>query len=236
MDSSALITYQELINNILILTNKDNSEYWRYEAIGLNILRNFRLQHMNHIQVVELAMDDNHRIKLPDDCLWVKCIGFPKNGRLWTITRDDRIYLGMSIVNGIIKSDSDTLELIPEHTKHGYNARGRNSYNFTIDYNSRQIVITGSDQVTMTIHYISSGISITGDTFIPAECISSLESAIIYRAELNDSEKPITAVRGQLLRGEMKSNIAFLRKLYTTYTPDEWHDMFLKNQSQGVIR
>jgi len=234
MDSPSAITLKELIYSSLNKANLDNTEYDRFERISIDLIRKFHLHHFQDIKIVEIEMDVNHRVKIPDDCLWVKAIGYPKHGRLWTITRDDKIYQAESMVSGVLSSDSDTLENIQEHPKYGYAARGRNKYGFTINYSTRELIITGTPLINITIHYLSSGLSMDGDSFIPAEAINALQAAIIFDANAYDA-KSSNAYTARL-RQNYKSELYELRKIYTTHTTDEWHDMFLRTQTQVVTR
>jgi hypothetical protein len=234
MDSNAVITYNQLIKNILAALNEGADEFWRYEAIGLQVITDFQIHHMETTQVFQGTLDINHRIALPADCIRVKAIGYPKNGRLWTITRDDKIYTGESIVNGVLASDSDTLEL-REHRNNGYGAVGSNKYTFTVDYNTRGIVILGTpDTQVFTISYLSSGISLEQNTLIPAEANMALTSAIIFKSIVFD--KKITDAYARRVEAQYKEEVFKLRRFYSTYNVDEWHDMILRNQSQVITR
>ena len=232
-DSEALMTYSELINNILISKKINDDERYRYEAIGLQVITDFHIHHMESIQTFKATMDDMHRINLPKDCIRVKALGYPKGGRLWKITRDDEIYTNQSLVDGNMSSDSDTVIVNPNPGQ-GYSTVGSNKYNFTIDYNSRQAIITGTPIIEITVYYLSSGIKVNADIFIPVEANFALQAAIIHKATIFDAKIPDFLVKRY--KQEYKEEVFKLRRLYSTYTVDEWHDAFLRNSSQVVSR
>ena len=236
-DSSAVTTLKEIVYSAMNLLDEDNTQYYRYYQISLDLLRQFNLLHICGTNVIELEMDDNHRLAMPDDCLLITDIGIPRDGKLWSLTRRDDIYKGQSIKNGVLSTDSDTtdaviLNAVPEE---GYNATGgKNSYYYTFDYINRKIIISGTPKVTITVYYKSSGISLTRTTYIPFGASLALQQAIIYQSKVNDRTQ--TEVYIRRLKGEMDRQVKIMRKTMRPLTIDEIKDVWYSSLHQTIRR
>jgi hypothetical protein len=233
----ALTTLEDIVNSVINRLDEDNSQYERYYQIAIEQLTEFNMLHIKGFNVVELGMDSNHRVKMPDDCMRVLAIGIPYLGRLWNFTQDNNIYRGQSIKNGILSTDSDTPDasVVEQSERIGYSARGGvNEFYYTFDYNERKIIISGTPTTNVTIHYISSGISESGVTYLPLEAKNALVDSIIYNSIVNSRIIP----DNQKERAERKfaKSIRKLSIFYKTRTIDQIHDAWLKTLRQTAKR
>jgi len=237
MDTTAQTTLKEIVYGVLNILNEDNTEYMRYFRILLDVIVDFKIFHIKGVNVVEIQMDDNHRIQLPDDCIRVTAIGIPVDGKMWTFTRENKLYLGQSIKSGVLTTDSDTTDgnIEDRDSKYGYSATGgKNQYYYTIDYTNRTIVISGSPKTMVTIYYISSGISSDTTTYLPIETKNAFQAALIYKSKIYD--KTLSLGERQLIEKEYRKEVTKLRLSNTMRNIDDIHDSWLKSLRQTIQR
>jgi hypothetical protein len=188
MDSAAQITLDELINSVMFSLEEDNTNYLKYFNIALKVIRDFHMHHMKGIRHEELELDLVNRVSLPSDCLRVIAIGVPYLGRLWQFTIDDKLLRNTSVSGGLEIRDSTQGELdVKNDESFGYDTKGGvNKWYYTIDYTDRKIIISGQTVSTITLHFISDGISLDSITYIPTTAQMALESAIIFYAQIRN--------------------------------------------------
>jgi hypothetical protein len=233
----ALTTLEDVVNSVLNRLNEDESQYIRYYQIAIEQLVDFNLFQIRGFNVVELSMDDNHRVMMPSDCIRILAIGVPYLGRLWQFTKDDSIYRGQSIKNGILSSDTDMADgnVVEQSIDNGYAVRGGvNEFYYTIDYNQRKILISGTPKTPITLHYVSSGISEEGVTYLPLEAKNALVACIIHKAKLYD--RSVNLGEKAIYEKEYAKQSRKLKILQTTLSIDTLHDAWLKTIRQTAKR
>jgi hypothetical protein len=239
MDISTQISLEEVINNVLIWLDEDRSKYARYKAIALGCIPLFNVQHIRSVNVKECLLDHMNRIQIPDDCIKIVAIGIPVNGRMWTLTMDRKMYRGTSIQGGIEISDSDTKDknVIEEGPFIGYGAVGaRNVGYYNIDYKERSVTISTNHLTTntITIHYLSSGISADDTTYIPLEALEPLVKCIVHNAQIYLPK--VSLGQKQINEKAYSISVYQLSKVYKTKTIDEWYDSYYKTLKQTPKR
>jgi len=236
MDSSEQITLDEVIYSAMNILDEDETKYFKYFQISLEVLRDFKMHHMKGIKHAELELDSLNRILMPTDCIRVIAIGLPYGGRLWTFTLDDELLRNTTISGGMEIRDADQGEKdVVNSNATGYDtAGGVNNWYYTCDYNERKIIISGESITTsITIHYISSGIELNAVTYVPASVLLALRSAIIYYSTIYN--KDISANQKSLNEKLYKEEVLKYRH-FNMPTLSEIRDTYLKTIKQTAKR
>jgi len=236
MDSSEQITLDEVIYSAMNILEEDETKYFKYFQISLEVLRDFKMHHMKGINHAELEMDSRNRLSLPSDCIRIVTIGLPYLGRVWTFTIDDELLRNTTIKGGIEIRDATKGEIdVVNDDITGYDtAGGVNDWYYTIDYNARTIIISGKTiSEPVTIHYISSGISLDSVTYVPASALLALRSAIIFYANVYKTD----VIGDQKTRNEKlyKEEIAKYQH-FNMPSLTQIRDIYLSTVKQSVKR
>lgn len=191
---SGYTTLKEVaLNAILGMGRKGNTQfYFPFVQYAIRGYKKLNLFHLPMPKVAYLAMSDINTVQLPDDYLSFYSIGVPYKGRLWTFTKDQSLVSPDSEDCGegelttaggedIVKGDTGTL------TGYGL-AGGVNEYYFKLDLPNNRIIINGLTARTLTLVYISTGISMSEETFIPKIAEEALIAFIHWQRLQYDDE------------------------------------------------
>jgi hypothetical protein len=109
---------------------------------------------------------------------------------------------------------------------------GNNDYNFLPDWDRRKVYINGIPSGTVIMTYISSGISLTGDTYIPAHTSLAIDRWLRLRqAEIEG----LGINERQLRRREYDHEMMMLRRINLP-SSSEFKDILLGLTTQTPIR
>jgi hypothetical protein len=172
MDLKGYVTVRQLANSAIEQMGKkgEMSMYFkmvRYIIRGYKQLNQFSL---NMPKVAKLYMNNINCIDIPEDYMGFVSLGVPYKGRVWTFTRDDKLINPDGFVCGEDTLDGETGEttVIGNTTIAGYGVvGGGNDYYYKIDLPNHRIIINGFPRTTVTLNYISTGISMSSETWIP---------------------------------------------------------------------
>ena len=98
----------------------------------------------------------------------------------------------------------------PEHDFYGHHephyseGGGKNLWYYRLDEENNRILIYGLPLTEATLFYKSTGINLTGETFIPSIAEEALIAWVHYQQALGDSDKGMIAIRSQILDNALK--------------------------------
>lgn len=221
--------------------------YKRYAQIVIEGFTDLNLFHIQNIEVVYLIMDEAKLINVPSDYVdWVK-IGYPVNGKLVTITKDDNILLPREFQDGtdvgnIDNVGPDSISSFIAHYKDGrfvgglYGLRGGNNRAyFRYDRERRQFAFTGdTPRSEIVLEYISNGVSLGSSTTIPRQAVKALLSWTHWQT--GEFDRKVPANEKERRKNLYYEDVQELRSLEYTPTMDEYRDAMYKLYRQGPKR
>lgn len=231
-DTSALITFDQLIQGMMLKGGHLESDYTRMVQIAIDGYRELNLTVLPEGRNVEkFTMDTNYIIYMPDDLIMVNRICVPLDGLLWPLTNNEKIVPTTSLVGGAETLDTEDGEGV-DITSLGsaYSTRGgRNTEGyFKVDYKKRRIIFRNVNRTEVLLDYNTSGVSLTETTYIPTYAKIALEAYIrLYMEYNNPIPNPNTIAIFQdlyntqksICRGIKFSLTDFLDSIYRTYSP-----------------
>jgi len=238
MDLKGYVTIRQLANSAIEQMGKkgEMSMYFkmvRYIIRGYKGLNQFSL---NMPKMAKLAMNNINCVDLPDDYMQFVSLGIPYKGRVWTFTREDRLITPDGVVCGV-----DTLSTAAgENTTIGLSqvsgygvGGGNNEYYYKLDLPGNRIIINGFPKVTVTLHYISSGISMDSETWIPRIAEEALIAWCQWQRVVYDDSVP-GSIKAQYKQEyiEKENEIKFTEMP----TLDEFYDAIYETFTQGLKR
>ena len=241
MDTPALTT----IDKIAASYANSKGEYgkqnkWRYMQIILEGYQDWNVFHNSAKKVMWYAgtVDSHGVIDWPSDMYDYIKIGTPINGQIVTLTRNDNLDIPIGLecgqVTGVDLSQSIGGEpLYWNWTTVDYAATGGHNFAYyRSDKDNRRTVFQGDCLGRLiVIEYISSGVSLSGDTWIPTELTQLLKLYLNWQLKFYADDKNTEyAAREYSIEKDkiMKFNWAF--------RPDEFLDMIRSTFTRAVKR
>ena len=172
-DSKGVITLKDIVLNVQndIGPQADAGNYFRFLQFAIRGMKKLRLFDLNIVNTARLDMSDINTVTLPDDYVNFCALGVPYKGRMWTFTKEGKMISPSSESCGKEVLDSDKGEGID--ISDGYNVSGYgvpgggNLYYMNIELKNNRIVLSGFNRTTVILKYISTGVSMNDETYIP---------------------------------------------------------------------
>jgi hypothetical protein len=190
-------TLKEVVMNVLSgMGTKANMQYYfPFMQYAIRGYKKLNLFHLPMPKVAYLPMSDIGTITLPADYLSFLALGIPYKGRLWTFTKDQGLINPDSESCGVQATDTDSGEGIVKGdtgSLTGYGLQGGvNEYYYKIDLPNNRIIINGLTTETVTLVYISTGISMSEETMIPKIAEEALISYVHWQRVQYDDSIPL---------------------------------------------
>jgi hypothetical protein len=234
-DTSALITFDQLIQGMMLKGEHPDSEYNRMIQIAIDGYRELNLVVLPEGRNIEkFTMDSNYIVYMPDDLILVNRICVPIDGELWPLTKRDSIVPTTSESGGSEVLDEDDGEGVDVTNKGIYYSRkgGRNYEGyFRPDYRKRRIIFRNVSRTEVLMDYVTSGVDLTETTYIPIYAKTALEAYIRLYQEYNKMQpnpnniaiyKDLYDTQKSICRGIKFSMTDFLDTIYKTYSPTSY--------------
>lgn len=231
-DTSALITFDQLIQGMMLKGEHQESDYNRMIQISIDGYRELNLTVLPEGRNIEkFTMDSNYIIYMPDDLILVNRICVPIDGELWPLTKRDSIVPTTSELAGAEVLDAEDGEGVDVVNRGIYYSRkgGRNYEGyFRPDYRKRRIIFRNVSRTEVLMDYTTSGVDLTEVTYIPTYAKIALEAYIRLHQEYNKMRPNPNNIaiyqdlydrQKAICRGVKFSMTDFLDTIYETYSP-----------------
>lgn len=231
-DTSALITFDQLVQGMMMKGEHQESEYVRMLQIAIDGYRELNLTVLPEGRNIEkFDMDSNYIIYMPDDLILVNRILVSIDGKMWPLTKDDGIVPTTTLSGGSETLDAEAGEGVDiSNLGTMYSTRGgRNTEGyFRPDYRKRRIIFRNVSRTDVLMDYTTSGVDLTEVTYIPVYAKGALEAYIrLYQEYSKMSPNPNNVALYQdlynrqksICRGIKFSLTDFLDSIYRTYSP-----------------
>ena len=215
-NTTALKTIKNIVKKTLVRSGKDMSHYKRFYDICVDGLRDLRLNHVKEgLELAKFDVDQTlYTVEFPDDLIKFIGVGVAYNGQIWPLSHKGKINTTTTTTAGVEDFDSDIGEGINLNNSiwTGYQAKGGLNVSgyFVVDYANRRLMLRNFTGTQVWMYYVTSGISLTADTFIPIIYEPTLMSYILMSEEAYKAEgNPNLYERYKSL---YDTNLRFLRK------------------------
>jgi hypothetical protein len=257
MDTSRQKTLKRVVNEIILENDIAKSQYNRLLSFAIRGVQKINLFfYGTTMKCAKIITDSNYMADLPSDYLDFVAIGIPCNGELISFTRDKRLIRTTTTENGVQVLEENNGEGVIKHqdNRWGYGATGgKNEYLYMIDLNIGKIIINSNEfqkyvtqpfdstinefgKKELQLWYMSSGVSLDGETMIDSVATASLSAYVMYQYSLRSpSKSKADVMKIQMLQREYENEINAVKMLRGSRSADEWTDFFcsLMHQSPG---
>ena len=231
-------------------------QYNRYLQFAIDCFRELNLKVMRRVEVAYLTINDIGVVSLPSDFVDYIAIGINRGGEVITLTKNDKLMLPRNYTDGELvpisydSSDISSYSLDTTSnvvfTDHFYQGEyvpalyglggGFNEGYYRIDYENRLLVIKNDllRGQEVILEYISTGISLTGSTIVPVQCLPSIKAYIHWKRVANDKKEPLH--EKQTKERQYIIETRKLNAVEQSFTKDEYLDVKYKHTKQTLKR
>jgi hypothetical protein len=251
LNTPAVVTLRQCVMSAINRAGLDTKRLEQLMAIGVECLTELNLFNTTWFKVVYLPISDINTVALPSDYIdYVKPPAIVVNGRIWTLTQDDSLPLQAEMVCGDPQNppvDNTTIEgyesmdvtdyinNISTYSHQYGTSGGQNVAYFRIDKESRLIVLKGSVPGTsILLEYVSSGISLEGETLVPREVMATIRQYVIWQSIENNSLVPMNEKERK--KEQYEDQLKLLTHFQSMFTCDEFKDTLYGASKQTAKR
>lgn len=230
-DTSALMTFDQLIQGMLLKSELPESYYSRMLQLAIDGYREMNLTVLPEGRNIEkFDMDSNYIIYMPDDMILLNRAMVDIDGSMWPLTKDMDIVPTTTMSGGSETLDPDVGEGIDIIRRGIYYSKtgGANTEGYyRPDYRKRRIIFRNVSRTNVLLDYTTSGVDLTEVTYIPVYAKIALEAYVRLYLEYNKiTPNPnliaiyqnLYSQQKAICRGIKFSLTEFLDTIYKTYS------------------
>lgn len=165
-DTAATISLQTLVKRFVLKYKINEDDYVNYLEHAADCLRDLNISHLSYAIQTNLTLDSVGKVAFPTDM-----IDFIALGKI----EDDVYYTFVQSTDLSVPTTSEV------HTDGDWNR-----YFYYLDWPNRIIYCQTLQAETVTLRYISSGISTSVDTVVPVQCTQVMDAYLRWMQSLMD--------------------------------------------------
>jgi hypothetical protein len=236
MATNALIPVEEAVTRFLLKYKKPTEDFVSYLEHAGNALREFMIYDSKEYRTVKISVSALGIIEMPVDMIGFKEVAVAKNGEWWAMTEKPDMVNTTTTTAGIEGHSTTFGEgvAIRNGKTDTYGAKGAiNQYYFMLDWKARRIFLDGIISDTVLLKYISSGIEISGTTYMPDMFTNTLDAYLLWK----ETYWMRDLVRERMPRQQDYVNERLrLRNYINSLTAKQWYDLIWGSFTQTPKR
>lgn len=187
-------TLKHIVQKALWYAKREPNEYYRFHELALDGLRELRLHHVHEgLKFAKLTQSSIGTVDFPEDMIEFRGIAVPVAGKLVWLTRNNDIVMTTTMVLSQETQDSDDEEGVDilDSATSGFYARGGVNLDgyYNIDYQNRRIFLNSVTRTEVVLAYITSGVEVSEETYVPTKYEQVLIAWIVWRDSMYDESR-----------------------------------------------
>jgi len=181
-ETNGLKSLEQVVNEFLFKTKRAKDEYFRFFQFAIDGVRHMRMLHMKGVgKWVKLNLNANGTIAMPDDYVSFIGVVVPIAGQFWYLTEKENLVI--TTTGGVIDPDEGEGVDINDSYSGGYAGSGGVNLEgyFKIDERYRRIWINSTDRTKVILLYNSSGVNLTGTTYVPQRAVEPIHTFMLTK-------------------------------------------------------
>jgi hypothetical protein len=221
MDSPAIVKISNVVMSYLNEIGQGTDDFFRLlQIVTEGLSTELNVTHAYSIKAYFTTVSSVNTVDFPSDLIKLSRVGILIDGLVYTLTKNNNIALNQGDICGVEMVADENLDAQRMPTTLNY-ARGGGFNIASYTVNDRTVIFKGSlaDQ-TIVLEYKSSGINMSGETFIPTLLIPPLKEYLNWR--LTKADKSAS----QLSKFEAKKEFYRVKREYIKRkNPFNMHDV-----------
>ena len=236
-DQTATTTIRKVVNKCRARGRISEAEDMDLFQLVIDTMKDLSLFTLPYKQITKITVDSLGRVQLPKDYLMFLGIGVPRNGRIFTFTKDKSIVQTTDQTYAVeaVNTEYGEGQKLPLVVSYAYGAGGGlSNTNFVLNERRGFIQLTDFVGTEATLYYVSSGISESPDgVTIPLVAEEAVIAGVLWKHIVYDQNANINEKRErERLFGDAELDI----KRLSFPTVDEIMDNYYKDLYQTVKR
>ena len=234
--SAAVTEIGKIVDKYLLKYVLPQDNYFTYLQHACDCFREINLRHSNNVVTTKIAVSSLGIIEMPTDMIGFGHVFIPINGEWWSFTKKPRKVTTTTTTLGAEGQDADMGEGVDVQDDVYYGIGGKggvNDYYFTIDWSARRLFCDGFKSDVAVLQYTSSGLVVSGSTFVPSECETVIDAYLNWKKEMI---APRSMSMIQYLERLYTDKIKELRLIHFMPSKDEICDAWDSKSTLGVQR
>jgi hypothetical protein len=227
MATNALISLNEIVDRYLFKYKLPTDDAFIYLEHICNCVRDFHLYDSPNEVPAKVTISALGIIEMPSDMVGFNDLYKFVSGIKWSFTYNDNIITTTTIIDGVETLDADygEGESLDDPKSDTYGAVGGvNEYYYKPNWYARRIFVEGTKNDTAVLVYTTSGIELTGTTYVPEFITPMIDSYLLWRSSywLPALKRERESLERDYTKAELK-----IRNFINSMTYSEWHDLLL---------
>jgi hypothetical protein len=237
MDTPGFVPLAQVVHSFLNATGiYSKVNYKRFLRIVAENYSDININGTALFKTVNIVVGATNTIPWPSDYIDYVRIGVGFSGKIFTLTKNEAIVGVDAISCGEDIGDANLTDPIQNDWYSHYSASGgKNFMYYRSDKETRRIIFDG-DGVgrTIILQYISSGVSVDGETMIPASMLKMLRKYLHWVLMDYDMTNKYPQSKIETARRDFYIFKEEYERFDTTFTADEFIDALRQSYSQGI--
>jgi len=237
MATPALIDINQAVSQYLLKYKKSTEDALIYTEHACLCFQDFSLYDGNNLVTVKVTVTANKWIVMPSDMVGFNdLMVLQTDGSFWPCTERDDMITTTTTTAGVEGRDSTIGEgaalADPKSSTYG-GVGGVNDYYYKKEWKERRIYTEGFTTETVVLQYTSTGIEMSGTTYIPTLIVPMVDAYLLWK----ESYWIPTLFRERESREkDYKNRRMEARNFVSSMSYNQWRDLFLSMTTQSVIR
>jgi hypothetical protein len=236
MATPAILSINEAVSRYLLKYKLPQEDMVSYIEHACDALRELHLNDLPNLVTSKVAISALGIIELPTDCIGVNGLYMFVDGVKWYFTLNDGIITTTTIAGGVESQTATYGEgqaIVDPKTDTYGGVGGVNDYYYKIDWKARRIFCEGIISDIAMLEYVTSGIELTGTTYVPSQALSVIDTYLKWKESY--------LIPGQERFAESRernyNNAVYkLRNLVNAMSYEQWRDTLLSVTTQAPLR
>jgi len=234
--TNSLIDINQAVSRFLLKYKLSTEDAFIFTEHACDCIRDFSLFDSGDVVSEKVTISALGIIEMPDSMVGFNGLFIPINGELWPFTEVDTIVNTTTTTAGVEGQDSDFGEgvAIYDYASEGYGGRpGVNDYKYTLDWQARRIFCEGITSDTVLLRYVTSGVEITGTTYVPEFVLPMIDTYLLWKSSYwrPDLKRERPLLERDYTNAELK-----VRNFINSMSYDQWRDVLLSTSVLAPIR
>lgn len=235
MATAGLTPINRIVDAYMLKNELSTDRAWIYLQHGLDAVRDLHLYDLPNLVTEKVTISSIGIIEFPSDFIGFNSLYKFVDGTKWKFTKRDDMVVTTTTALGVEGFDDAYGEgeamVNPKTSTYG-GVGGVNDYYYNIDWKARRI-FTNIKTDTAVLEYTTSGIELTGSTYIPDYCTSVIDAYLDFKRCLLDERLFRYANERERSYQNAENRV---RNLINAMSYEEWRDNLLYITTMAPLR
>jgi hypothetical protein len=236
MATAALVPLNQIVDMFLLKNEKSLDRAFIYLQHACDCVRELHLYDLPNLVTTKVTITALGIIDMPVDLIGFNGLYKFVDGVKWNFTRRDDVITTTTTTLGVEGQSTTYGEgsalKDPKSDTYG-GVGGVNDYYYKIDWKARRIFIEGLISDTVMLEYTTSGIEMTGTTYVPDYCTPVIDAYLNYKDCFLEPRLERYASEREKSYLDKENRV---RNLVNSMSYDEWRDLLLSITTQSPQR